>query len=405
MVSNSDILTRLTEILSTSDLDTATAGSVRRQLENDFGVDLSDRKKFIRDQIDIFLETHRAEPQDEEEAEGEEVGEGSENAEEEEDGDEEGEEENKGKNKRRKTVDKGVVKRGGFNKICSLSPQLQEFVGEPEMARTEVVKRIWAYIREKDLQDPKNRRNIRCDESLHSLFRVNSINMFQMNKVLSKHIWPLGREDEPVKQKKKGEESDHSVSEGDVNNVAQEEEEVEEEEEEEEEKVSKQKESKKRRAAKVDKEVKKRGGGGFTKLCSLSPELQKFMGVPELARTEVVKKLWSYIRENNLQDPNNKREIICDESLRALFDVDSINMFQMNKALSKHILPLNGEAPDNASRKDKQSEQEHEEGEIHLYRYNIFKSSAIKLCWVAKLLYLYTTSWYWHNVSKYYAKK
>lgn len=103
MVSNSDILTRLTEILSTSDLDTATAGSVRRQLENDFGVDLSDRKKFIRDQIDIFLETHRAEPQDEEEAEGEEVGEGSENAEEEEDGDEEGEEENKGKNKRRKT--------------------------------------------------------------------------------------------------------------------------------------------------------------------------------------------------------------------------------------------------------------------------------------------------------------
>ncbi|BBH09519.1 SWIB complex BAF60b domain-containing protein [Prunus dulcis] len=273
-------------------------------------------------------------------------------------------------------VDKGVVKRGGFNKICSLSPQLQEFVGEPEMARTEVVKRIWAYIREKDLQDPKNRRNIRCDESLHSLFRVNSINMFQMNKVLSKHIWPLSREDEPVKQKKKGEESDHSVSEGDVNNVAQEEEEVEEEEEEEEEKVSKQKESKKRsRAAKVDKEVKKRGGGGFTKLCSLSPELQKFMGVPELARTEpdeialsiiskliVVKKLWSYIRENNLQDPNNKREIICDESLRALFDVDSINMFQMNKALSKHILPLNGEAPDNASRKDKQSEQEHEEG-------------------------------------------
>ena len=41
------------------------------------------------------------------------------------------------------------------------------------------------------MQDPKNRRNIRCDESLHTLFRVKTINMFQMNKALSKHIWPL----------------------------------------------------------------------------------------------------------------------------------------------------------------------------------------------------------------------
>ncbi|KAM1242948.1 hypothetical protein ACFX2G_035254 [Malus domestica] len=364
MVSDSELLTRLREILRSSDLDTATAGSVRRKLEADFGVDLSDRKKFIRDQIDIYLET-QTKPQGEEAEEEDEVGESSENAEqnddvkeEDEEEEEEEEEEKESKSKRRKTVDKVVVKRGGFNKICSLSPQLQEFVGVPEMARTEVVKRIWAYIREKDLQDPKNRRNIRCDESLHSLFRVNSINMFQMNKVLSKHIWPLSREDEPVKQKKKVEESDHSISEGDVSNVA----EQEEEEEVEVKKVGRRKENKKRRSTKVDKEVKKRGGGGgFTKLCSLSPELQKFTGVSALARTEVVKKLWIYIRENNLQDPKNKRDIICDESLRGLFDVDCINMFQMNKALSKHILPLSEEAPDNASQKEKQSEEEEEE--------------------------------------------
>lgn len=56
-----------------------------------------------------------------------------------------------------------------------------------------------------------------------------------------------------------------------------------------------------------------------------------------------MKKLWAYIREKDLQDPNNKRNIICDESLRALFRVDSINMFQMNKELSKHIGPLNEE--------------------------------------------------------------
>ncbi|XP_031284628.1 upstream activation factor subunit spp27-like [Pistacia vera] len=89
----------------------------------------------------------------------------------------------------------------------------------------------------------------------------------------------------------------------------------------------------------VDKEVKKRGGG-FNKLCSLSPQLQKFLGVSELARTQVVKKVWAYIKENNLQDPKNKKKILCDKSLLAIFRVNSIDMFQMNKVLSKHIWPL-----------------------------------------------------------------
>nr|XP_011458331.1 PREDICTED: upstream activation factor subunit spp27 isoform X2 [Fragaria vesca subsp. vesca] len=371
MVSESDLLTRLREILSSSDLDTATAGSVRRELEKHFGADLSDRKAFIRDQIDIYLESQVANHQDEDDDEGaaaeeeEEVGEGSENAEQnddvkvEEDDEEEEEPVRKARRKKApKKVDKGGAKRGGFKTVYSLSPQLQVVVGEPEMARPEVVKKIWAYIREKDLQDPKNRRNIICDETLHAVFHVKSIDMFKMNKVLSKHIWPLNSQDGPVKKTKKEEDSDHSLSEGDVSNV--DEQEVEEEEEDvEKEKGSNCKQTKKRRSAKVDKEVKKRGGG-FTKLSSLSPELQKFTGASELARTEVVKRLWNYIRENNLQDPNNRRVIICDELFRTLFDVDSIDMFQMNKALSKHILPLNQEALENASQTEKQSEHEQE---------------------------------------------
>ena len=58
---------------------------------------------------------------------------------------------------------------------------------------------------------------------------------------------------------------------------------------------------------------------------------------------KVVKKMWVDIREENLQDPNNRRNIICDESLRALFGVGSINMFQMNKALSKHTWSLDSD--------------------------------------------------------------
>ncbi|KAL5540675.1 hypothetical protein UlMin_042867 [Ulmus minor] len=371
MVTDEELVTRLRDILRNSDLDTATPSSVRRQLEADLGIDLLDRKSFIREQIDVFLESQLADGVEEGDGNEAEVGEGSENGKdkakleveedecvkEEEGDDEDGDDsEGKGSKKTGSTNEDKVKKRGGFNKLCSLSPKLQEIVGETELSRPEVVKKMWAYIRKNDLQDPANKRNIRCDEALCALFRVKSINMFQMNKALTKHIWPLSTDDGNVNQNKKVEESDHSESEGE--NIKEEErEEVEEEARSE---KGSRKQKRKGGSAKLDKAVKKRGG--FTKLCSLSPQLQTFTGEAVLARTEVVKKLWAYIRENNLQDPKNKRNILCDESFRSLFNVDSIDMFQMNKALSNHIWPLNVEdAPANSSQKEKQSNEEEEE--------------------------------------------
>ena len=55
---------------------------------------------------------------------------------------------------------------------------------------------------------------------------------------------------------------------------------------------------------------------------------------------QIVKQLWAYIRQNNLQDPNNKRKIICNDELRRVFETDSTDMFKMNKLLAKHIIPL-----------------------------------------------------------------
>ncbi|XP_011001192.1 PREDICTED: protein TRI1-like isoform X2 [Populus euphratica] len=366
MVSDSDLVTRLREILGRSDLDTATAGSIRRQLEEDLSVDLSEKKKFIREQIDTFLETFNGgEGKSENVSENENTeNDAVDDEENENDGVKEEEEEEETETKESKGSNKTekVRKRGGFAKLSSLSPQLQAVVGVPELARTEVVKKLWAYIRDNNLQDPKNRKKIKCDEALRAVFHVNSIDMFQMNKALSKHIWPLTGEDESVKQKEKCEDSNDFGNEGD--NGGEEEEEQEEEEEAEEEEVKKEsngRSKKGRKSTKVDENVKKRGGG-FTKLCSLSPQLQDFVGVPELARTGVVKKLWAYIREKNLQDPKNKRNIICDESLRALFNVDSIDMFQMNKALSKHIWAVCEEdAPSNSSPKEKGAKQGREE--------------------------------------------
>ncbi|KAJ6985406.1 protein TRI1-like isoform X3 [Populus alba x Populus x berolinensis] len=360
MVSDSDLVARLREILRSSDLDTATAGSIRRQLEEDFGVDLSEKKKFIREQIDTFLETlNKGDGQSGNVTENEDnENDTVEDDENENDGiKEEEEEEEDSETKESKGSDKTekVRKRGGFAKLSSLSPQLQAVVGVPELARTEVVKKLWAYIRENNLQDPKNRKEIKCDEALRAVFHVNSIDMFQMNKALSKHIWPLTGENESVKQKEKSKDINDSGSEGD-NGGEQE------DDEEEVKKQSNERSKKGRRSAKVDEDVKKRGGG-FTKLCSLSPQLQELVGVPELARTGVVKKLWAYIREKNLQDPKNKRNIICDESLRSIFDVDSIDMFQMNKALTKHIWAVHEEdAPSNSSPKKKETKQGREKG-------------------------------------------
>ncbi|KAH6764410.1 SWIB complex BAF60b domain-containing protein [Perilla frutescens var. hirtella] len=86
---------------------------------------------------------------------------------------------------------------------------------------------------------------------------------------------------------------------------------------------------------------KRRGGpGGLNKLCNVSPLLQAIVGQPALPRTEIVKQLWAYIRKNNLQDPNNKRKIICNEELRLVFETDCTDMFKMNKLLAKHITAL-----------------------------------------------------------------
>ena len=66
MVSESDLIDRLREFLRSSDLNTTTTAIVRRKLEEDFGVDLSDKKAFIREQVDLFLETELQKAQEEE---------------------------------------------------------------------------------------------------------------------------------------------------------------------------------------------------------------------------------------------------------------------------------------------------------------------------------------------------
>jgi len=92
--------------------------------------------------------------------------------------------------------------------------------------------------------------------------------------------------------------------------------------------------------SKVGKRKKSSGGGargGFSKEYVLSEPLAVVIQVERLSRPQVVKKLWEYIKGNDLQNPSNKREIICDTSLRAVFGQDKIDMFKMNKVLGHHL--------------------------------------------------------------------
>jgi chromatin remodeling complex protein RSC6 len=68
-----------------------------------------------------------------------------------------------------------------------------------------------------------------------------------------------------------------------------------------------------------------------------SGELAEITGKAPLPRTEVVKKVWEHIKKNNLQNPKNKREIVADDKLRAVFGKDRVTMFEMNKHLSRHL--------------------------------------------------------------------
>ena len=75
----------------------------------------------------------------------------------------------------------------------------------------------------------------------------------------------------------------------------------------------------------------------FMKALTLSPELSAVVGDKPLPRTEIVSKLWVYIKANNLQDQANKRMINADQKLLAVFGKPQVSMFEMAGLIGKHV--------------------------------------------------------------------
>ncbi len=92
----------------------------------------------------------------------------------------------------KKTAKKSGAKRtpnAAFMKPMTPSAQLAMVVGSAPLPRTEVTKKLWAYIKRKGLQDAKNRRQINADENLKPVFGGKAqVSMFEMTKLVNKHL-------------------------------------------------------------------------------------------------------------------------------------------------------------------------------------------------------------------------
>jgi chromatin remodeling complex protein RSC6 len=111
------------------------------------------------------------------------------------------------------------------------------------------------------------------------------------------------------------------------------------------------KESKKKESKQKKKSDKKRSPNGFHKPALISPELAKFLGVPEgteLARTAVTSKIIAYVKEHNLQNPERKKEIVPDAKLKELLkpaDEQIVTFFNLQTFMKNHFTKSTTVAP------------------------------------------------------------
>ncbi|KAH6789854.1 SWIB/MDM2 domain superfamily protein [Perilla frutescens var. frutescens] len=93
-------------------------------------------------------------------------------------------------------------------------------------------------------------------------------------------------------------------------------------------------------AAKPATEIKKREPRGIMKPRRVSPEMQAFIGgAPEIPRTQALKEIWAHIKKHDLQDPADKKVIICDEKLKKIFGgKDRVGFLEIAGLISPHFL-------------------------------------------------------------------
>lgn len=267
---DAQIRQQMEELMKAVDLETMSTKQFIAALSIKFGgTDLSSKKKFIKANITEIIDAMEKDGSGDDDGASE---------------DESSEEEVVQPRKKKAG--------GGLSAIKEISDELAAFLQSGKhMARTAIVKALWEYIKENDLQNPNDKREIFLDAKMKAVFGVDNFTMFTMNKYIGAHVEPY----KPV---------DLTTS-----------------------------STPKKRKAKAEpkpKGAKKKPG--MQAPYRLSDELVAVVGKRVLPRPQVTQALWAYIRENDLQNPHDKREILCDTLLsRVMGGQPKVTMFSMNK--------------------------------------------------------------------------
>lgn len=339
------------EILQTHDLRTITLRMVMGMLCDRFSLPkdaLASHKPFVRTIINEFLKNNYNPADGAETAEG-----NAEQDAEEEDGEEEAEADageeaeeaeeaeapqpvkrkaGRPRNSKRSSSGKATgpssktLKLSGLERPVVLAQPLADFFGEVVIPRSHIPKRISTYVKEHKLQDPQDGRRIICDDALKTALNVNEFTFFSLAKLISGLVYkpeecdPALQELAKTCEEKLLAEKRQKLQE--VNDS-----------------VGESSSGKGERASKKRKTSDKpRKPSAPPKPMQLSPALSAVVGEEQLPRPEVLKKIWVYIRENRLQDPNNGQQILCDDKLRAIFDgSQTVSNMGITKYLSAHM--------------------------------------------------------------------
>ena len=94
----------------------------------------------------------------------------------------------------------------------------------------------------------------------------------------------------------------------------------------------------------------KRTNSAFNRPMQLSTKLAQLLGTDTLSRPQVVKHIWEYIKTHELQDPKDKRFILCDEALEKIFKQKRVSSFGMNSTLSLHLTKMESSSSNGISK-------------------------------------------------------